>query len=320
MRNAFAGELTKLASNNLKIVLLSGDMGNHLFDKYKVLFPERFYNCGVAESNMTGIAAGMALAGLKPVTYSIAPFITIRCLEQIKIDICYHNLPVVIIGTGAGLSYAGLGTTHQSCDDIAMLRVIPNISIVCPGDAMEVRGALRAALNHNGPVYLRLGKKDEPLIHKIVPVIEIGKSLIIKRGRNICLLSTGNLLPLAANAAENLTRLGISTQLVSFHTIKPLDETLLSDVFSSFQLVVTLEEHSRIGGLGGSVAEWLSEMPPQHSRFYRFALPDVFYKGAGDQNHVRDYFGITKSEIVQQVIKNYRNCLGSGDDLQNAVQ
>src|SRR2546430_5284860 len=164
MRNAFATEITSLASEDERLVLLSGDIGNKLFDGYKEKFPERFFNCGVAEANMMGMAAGMALSGMRPITYTITPFTTTRCFEQIRVDVCYHNVPVIIVGVGGGLSYASLGATHHSCEDIALLRMLPNMTVICPGDAIEVRGALRAALRHDGPVYIRLGKKGEPIV------------------------------------------------------------------------------------------------------------------------------------------------------------
>lgn len=146
MRNAFAAEVTEIANANENVVLLSGDIGNKLFDRYKEVAPDRFFNCGIAEANMIGTAAGMAMCGLKPIVYTIVPFITTRCLEQIKIDLCYHNAPVVVVGVGGGLSYAGLGATHHSFEDIAILRVLPRMKVVCPGDPVEVRLAVRAAL------------------------------------------------------------------------------------------------------------------------------------------------------------------------------
>src|SRR5262245_37500104 len=162
MRNAFAAEVTALAGQDERVVLLMGDIGNRLFNDFRDRHPERFFNCGIAEANMTGMAAGMAACGLRPVTYTIAPFVTTRCLEQVRVDVCYHRLPVTIVGVGAGLSYASLGATHQACEDIAFLRALPGMTVVCPADPLEVRLALRAALRHPGPVYLRLGKKGEP--------------------------------------------------------------------------------------------------------------------------------------------------------------
>src|SRR5438552_5228383 len=159
MRNAFADEVTKLAQGDSRLVLLSGDIGNRLFDKFKAHCPSRFYNCGVAEANMVGVAAGMAMSGLRPVCYTITPFITYRCMEQIRIDVCYHHVPVVIVGTGSGLSYASLGSTHHSCEEMGMLRLLPGLSVVAPADEVEVRGALEAALASKDPCYIRIGKK-----------------------------------------------------------------------------------------------------------------------------------------------------------------
>ena len=205
MRNAFADELTILGDTDRRVVMLSGDIGNRLFDKFKAAHPQRFFNCGVAEQNMMGVAAGMAMSGLRPVVYTITPFATTRCLEQIRTDVCYHQAPVVIVGVGAGLSYAGLGPTHHSCEDIAFLRALPNLKVVCPGDAWEVRGALRAALADDGPVYIRMGKKGEPIVHDRVPDgFAIGKAITIRSGEDACLLSTGNMLPVVLEAADHL--------------------------------------------------------------------------------------------------------------------
>jgi len=213
MRNAFASEITTLAKENHSIVLLSGDIGNRLFNEFKKKYPDRFFNCGVAEANMTGMAAGMAMCGLLPLTYTITPFNTTRCLEQIRVDVCYHNLPVIIVGVGAGLSYAGLGGTHHACEDIALLRALPNMNIICPGDAAEVRLALRAAFKIKSPVYIRLGKKNEPVIHKKEPIFEIGKGITIIKGKRVCILSTGNILPVAVDTAFLLEKQGVSTQV-----------------------------------------------------------------------------------------------------------
>lgn len=306
MRNTFASTLTKLAQTDQRIVLLSGDIGNKLFDSFKEQCPGRFFNCGVAEANMTSMAAGMALCGLRPVTYTIASFVTVRCLEQIRIDVCYHNLPVIIVGVGAGLSYAELGATHHSCEDIAMMRVLPNMTVVCPGDAVEVRLTLAAAFKHGGPVYLRLGKKNEPIIHKDDPDFQIGKGIIIREGgEEVCLLSTGNILPVVMEAANILAAQGIDAQVVSMHTVKPLDERLLKNVFSQFEIVATVEEHSLIGGLGSSVAEWLSNQRSRKAELLRFGVKDEFIHGAGKQKAVRHAVGID-AEFISSEIRRIR--------------
>src|SRR5262245_52895058 len=200
---------------------------------------------------MIGVAAGMAMSGLRPVCYTITPFITYRCIEQIRVDVCYHHLPVIIVGTGAGLSYASLGGTHHSCEDMGMLRLLPGLAVLAPADEGEVRAALNAALNHPDPVYLRIGKKGEPRVHKGQPDLVIGRAIVVRQGTDICLLSAGTMLPVAMEAADSLVGEGISVQVVSFHTIKPLDEKLLREVFTQFKLVATVEEHSVLGGLGG---------------------------------------------------------------------
>lgn len=301
MRNAFAAEVTELAGQDERLVLLMGDIGNHLFDRYKERYPERFYNCGVAEANMIGVAAGLASSGLHPVCYTITPFATTRCLEQIRVDLCYHRVPVMVVGTGAGLSYASLGATHYSCEDLAMLRVLPEMTVLCPGDPLEVRACVRAAIGVSGPVYMRIGKKGEPSVHETVPDITIGKSLVVRRGSTVCMLNAGNTLPLALEAAAELGRRGVSTEVASFHTIKPLDEAYLADTFGKFQIVATLEEHSVLGGFGGSVAEWVAERGDAKAEFVRFGTADEFLHVASDQPYARKLYGLTADRIVEKI-------------------
>lgn len=311
MRNAFAEELVELAKDNDKIVLLSGDIGNRLFDKYKESFSDRFFNCGVAEANLMGMAAGMALTGLKPITYTITPFITTRCYEQIRNDVCYHNVPVTIVGVGSGLCYAACGPTHHSCEDIAIMRALPNMTVICPGDAYEVKAALKAAMQHNGPVYIRLGKKKEPLIHKDVPEFTIGKAIVVKESKDndndsgVCILSTGNILPEAIKAGEELEKKGISTQVVSFHTVKPLDNELLKDVFSKFKVVATVEEHSLVGGFGSAVAEWEADNGNLAAKLVRIGTNDSFFTKVGNHEYARKYFGLTSESIVKKISERY---------------
>jgi transketolase len=303
MRNAFADELTKLGTEDARVVMLSGDIGNRLFDKFKDKHPSRFFNCGVAEANMMGVAAGLAMNGLRPVAYTITPFVTTRCLEQIRTDVCYHEAPVTIVAVGAGLAYSGLGPTHHACEDISFLRSIPNMVVVCPGDAFEVRGALRAALQQDRPVYIRMGKKGEPVVHK-GPIADfaIGKAITISEGSDVCLLSTGNMLPEAILAAHKLKDKGISADVVSFHTVKPLDEARLKASFARFRLVATLEEHSLIGGFGAAVSEWLVDSETPHKKFLRFGTPDSFFKKSGEQEYAREVLGLTGHQIAEKIL------------------
>ena len=303
MRNAFADEICKLAAKDERIVLLSGDIGNRLFNPYKERFAGRFYNCGIAEANMTSVAAGMAMSGLKPVTYTITPFNTIRCLEQIRLDICYQNLAVVIVGVGAGLSYANLGPTHHSLEDIAILRTLPNMRIICPADATETRLALSCAFQEDGPVYIRIGKKNEPLVHHEAPQFRIGRGITLREGGDICILATGTIVPESLRAAQLLDQQDIKTTVVSLHTVKPLDEALLKQMFNDCRLVVTVEEHGLTGGLGSAVAEWLVDRQDLNKNLLRIGVPDKFIHSPGNLEQARKKLGLTGKLISARIKK-----------------
>ncbi len=303
MRNAFADELTKLGNEDARVVMLSGDIGNRLFDKFKDRHPGRFFNCGVAEANMMGVAAGMAMNGLRPVAYTITPFVTTRCLEQIRTDVCYHEAPVTIVSVGGGLAYSGLGPTHHACEDISFLRALPNMVVICPGDAHEVRAALRATMQQDSPVYIRMGKKGEPVVHAgPLSDFAIGKAITISKGSDVCLLSTGNMLPEAVEASHRLKEHGISAEVVSFHTVKPLDQDCLRNAFAKFRLVATLEEHSLIGGFGAAVSEWLTDTETQPRKFLRFGTPDAFFKKSGEQEYAREVLGLAAHQIADKIL------------------
>jgi transketolase len=222
------------------------------------------------------------------------------------VDVCYHDTSVIIVGVGAGLSYASLGGTHHACEDIALLRVLPNMTIVCPGDAQEVRQALRAALRRGGPVYLRLGKKGEPVVHERAPELTIGKGIVLREGEDVCLLSTGTVLPLALEAAARLSKDGVGAQVVSLHTVKPLDDELLADVAARVPLLVTIEEHSVLGGLGGSVAEWLADRPARLARLLRIGTADEFMHGGGEHEDAREHAGLTPEKIAERTLATLR--------------
>ncbi len=304
MRDAFAKELTALAAADKRVVMLSGDIGNRLFDKYKAAQPERFFNCGVAEANMVTLSAGMAAEGLRPIVYTITPFITMRVMEQIRVDLCYHKSNVVVVGVGAGLSYAALGPTHHSMEDVAALRALPHMTVVCPADPVEARLSLRAALKHEGgPVYLRMGKKGEPVVHQADFDFKIGKATLLKPGTDVALLSSGTILPEAVKAAEILGAKGISAELVSFHTVKPLDEAYLTAAFARFKVVATLEEHGLIGGLGSAVAEWASDRDGLKAKLCRVGSSDEFLHECGEQEHARAHFGLDGASVAAKVLR-----------------
>jgi transketolase len=303
MRNAFADELSKLGDEDHRIVMLSGDIGNRLFDAFKDRHQNRFFNCGVAEANMTGLAAGLAMNGLRPVTYTITPFVTTRCLEQIRTDVCYHELPVTIVAVGAGLAYAGLGPSHHACEDIAFLRALPNMVVICPGDAWEVRAALRAVMKQDKPAYIRMGKKGEPKVHKgPIEAFAIGKAIQVVEGSEICMLSTGNMLPEAITAGKLLDSAGKSVRVVSFHTVKPLDDACLAEALERFKLVVTIEEHSLIGGFGSAVVEWAVDNGFDTRKLLRIGTPDRFFKESGEQEHAREQLGLSAHQIADRIV------------------
>jgi transketolase len=306
MRNAFADEITQLARDDERIVLLSGDIGNRLFDRFRAHSPERFFNCGVAEANMMGVAAGLAMSGYRPVVYTITPFTTTRCLEQIRVDVCYHNVPVTIVGTGSGLSYASLGPTHHSCEDMAVLRTLPNMSVLCPADSVELRQCLRQAMQSDGPVYMRIGKKGEPVLYKEEPTLRLGHSQTLRQGSDVCFVAGGTIMPVVLAAAEALSQGGILARVESFHTVKPLDLETLEQIFSTFPLVAVVEEHGRIGGLYGAIAEWQSLRPRPGPRLLSFGVDDVFLHEVGSQDYARARFGLTAANMVGQV----RSALG----------
>ena len=306
MRNAFADEITKIAVEDKRLVLLSGDIGNKLFDKFKESAPQRFYNCGIAEGNMMSVAAGLSLSGLRSIVYTITPFTTTRCFEQIRVDVCYHKAPVIIVGTGSGLSYADLGPTHHSLEDMAILRTLPEMSVIAPCDSNELRQALRAALKLDTPVYIRIGKKGEPDIHKNLTNFEIGKSIIIKEGNDITLVCSGTIISEVLQASLILEEKGISVEVVSMHTIKPLDENYLLDASSKFRMLVTIEEHGKIGGLGGAVAEWKSNNNI-HTAHQILGTPDEFMHEVGSQEYAREKYGLVANKIAESVFKKFQH-------------
>lgn len=303
MRNAFADEITSLASADARIQLLSGDIGNRLFNNFQQKCPGRFFNCGVAEANMISVGAGMCLSGLRAVAYTITTFITARCFEQIKLDVCYNGAPLIIVGVGSGLAYASLGPTHHSFEDIAILRALPGMSVLAPCDSLELRASLRAAVTHAGPVYIRIGKKGEPSIHSTIPDFTIGKGSILRTGSDACIAATGPILHEAIAAADLLAAAGIQVEIANFPSIKPLDAILLRELFGRHRLILTLEESSLAGGFGSAVSECATDLELFHSgtRLLRAGIPDHFIHEAGEQEHARKLCGLTAPQLAARI-------------------
>lgn len=301
MRMAFIESLCKIALQDKRIWLLTGDLGYSVLEPFANSFPERFINAGIAEQNMTGVSAGLALSGKIVFTYSIANFPILRCLEQIRNDICYHNLNVKIVSVGGGVAYGTAGYSHHATEDLAIMRVLPNITVLAPGDPIEVRLAMQAAVTMQGPCYLRLGKGGEPVQHRITPHFAIGKPITIREGRDVTILSTGGILNDVVTAADELTKKGWSVSVASMHTLKPLDEIFLLSLCQKTKFVVTVEEHGP-GGLASIIAEIIacSGIP---IKFHPFMLKPETFATTGDQKYLRSAGDITAGNIVDHVIR-----------------
>lgn len=302
MRIAFVNTLFEMAKKDKRIMLLTGDLGFSVFEKYIKELPKQYLNMGVAEQNMTGVAAGMAMEGEIPVIYSIVPFATMRNFEQIRNDICYQNLNVKIVGVGAGFSYGPYAHTHHGLEDIGILRTLANLIILCPGDPIEVALATKAMLNHVGPVYLRLGKAGEPNIHKSIPSFKIGKGILIEDGKDLTIIATSTFLQRAWEVTSSLKQKGLLVRLISMHTIKPLDAQITLESARKTPAIFTMEEHSIIGGLGSAVAEVLAENKIGVI-FKRIGVPDRFSKVIGNQEYMRAANNLGVDQITKTILK-----------------
>lgn len=300
MRMAFANAITELAKTNNKIFVITNDLGYSVLEPFIEAYPLQYLNIGIAEQNMIGIAAGLALSGKIPIVFSIIPFATMRCYEQIRNDVCYHNLNVKIVGAGSGLSYGSLGSTHHSIEDIAIMRVLPNMTVICPGDPIETELATAALISHRGPVYLRIHKKGDPVVYDMKPAFQIGKAIRICDGKDGTLIATGNMLFTATEIVKKLRKKGIELRLLSMHTIKPIDTISLELAAKETGHIFTLEEHNVIGGLGGAVAEVLGELS-KPVVFHRFGIQDLFIKKVGNQDYLRKMNSLTTQKIASVI-------------------
>ncbi len=302
MRNAFIRALTEVAGDDERIVFLTADLGFKLFDDFARRFPGRFLNVGVAEATMASVASGLALEGKKPFIYSIVPFATLRCYEQIRVDICYHEADVTVVGVGGGYSYGLNGPTHHAIEDIAVMRALPKMTVICPGDPLETAAAVHALARHRGPAYLRLGRAGEPVVHAAPPQLRIGESIQLRDGGDVSLLSTGNMLATAVSVADLLSPQGVSCRVVSMPTVKPCDTGAIAAAARRTPIIATLEEHSRIGGLGSAVAEHIAEMGVP-VRLQRFGAADEFSHVCGDQDFQRRENGLAPSQIAARLLE-----------------
>jgi transketolase len=298
MRGAFFRALLDLAEQDERVNLVVGDLGFGVVEEFARRFPKRFLNAGVAEQNMTGIAAGMALSGKIVFTYSIANFPILRCLEQVRNDVCYHNANVKIVAVGGGLAYGALGATHHATEDLAILRSLPQMVVVAPGDPVETEAATRAVVAHDGPCYLRLGRAGEANVHGTPIDFVLGKAIEMREGRDATLISTGGMLGTAMQVADLLCEAGLQTRVLSMHTVGPLDTAAIESSVRETGAVFTLEEHSVVGGLGGAVAEFLAENWDAPVIFRRFGLPSEFSCFVGSQDYMRARHGLSAEAVA----------------------
>lgn len=301
MRSAFFRALLALAERDHRVNLIVGDLGFGVVEEFARRFPDRFLNAGIAEQNMTGIAAGMALSGKIVFTYSIANFPVLRCLEQVRNDVCYHNANVKIVAVGGGLAYGSLGATHHATEDLAIMRSLPRMVVVAPGDPAEAEAATRAVAAHAGPCYLRLGRAGEAKVHRGEIDFQLGEAITVRQGGDLTLISTGGMLETAVQAADLLHRAGLQTRVLSMHTVKPLDANAILAAARETGAVFTLEEHSVDGGLGGAVAELLAEAGHAPLTFRRFGLPSAFSSVVGSQEYLRAQHGLTGEAVASAI-------------------
>ena len=299
MRDTFIEELSKRASTDPNVYLITGDLGFGVLEEFGESFPDQFLNAGVAEQNMTAIAAGMAFEGRKVFTYSIGNFPTLRCLEQIRNDICYHNLDVTIVAIGGGFSYGQLGMSHHATEDISIMRSLPNIEVLVPSSLDEVRGSFNHIINNNGPVYLRLDKSKADFKSK--NKFSVGKASIAREGNSITLIASGSVLEEALMASEALSKENIDCRVLSMHTIKPLDTDAIQKAATETEGIVTIEENNILGGLGGAVAEVCLESGCSPKFFRRVGLNDTYSSVVGDQNYLRNHYNINNQTIIDTV-------------------
>lgn len=302
MRDTFVRTLIALAKENPNIELITGDLGFGVLKPFWERLPDQFINAGIAEQNMTSAAAGMALEGKTVFTYSIGNFPTLRCLEQIRNDCAYHGANVKIVCVGGGFVYGSLGMSHHATEDIAVMRALPGVAVLCPGDLIEAEEATKAIAKYPGTCYLRLGRGGEKRIHDHVDNFEIGKAIKIHDGEKIAIFSTGAIFEEVADAEAILAEHDIYPAVYTFPTVKPIDRAAIARCAADFDMIVTVEEHNIVGGFGSAVAEVLAELPERAS-LLRVGIHDTYSSIVGSQKCLRSQFGLDSGGIATQVLE-----------------
>jgi len=302
LRKRFFRVIEEIAQKDRDIYILTADLGFKLFDDFRDKFPHRFFDVGVAEANMIGIASGLSLSGKKVYCYSIIPFLIMRPYEHIRMDIAYQNLNVKLIGVGGGVTYGLEGYSHFGLEDLALMRSLPNITIVVPSDPIEAEEIARISYNYPSPLYIRLGRTGEPIIHKEPPNFEVGKGMILKNGKDIAIFAIGNMVRVALGVYDILEKRGVSAFVVNMHTLKPLDKNIILECVSQHKAIFTIEDHFVSGGLGSAVSEVLLEYS-YSGVFKRFGIPVKLKKSIGDANFLRNIYGLNADNISNSIFK-----------------
>lgn len=301
MRDTFVQTLVELAKKDKNIELITGDLGFGVLKTYYETVPDQFTNAGIAEQNMTTVAAGMALEGKNVFTYSIGNFPTLRCLEQIRNDCAYHNANVKVVCIGGGFVYGSLGMSHQATEDLAILRALPSVVVMAPADLVEAEECTRALAEYNGTAYLRLGRGGEKRIHDKIENFQIGKAIKIHDGEQVAIFSTGAIFEEVTAACDELIESGYNPAVYTFPTIKPIDKETIEEVAKNVDLIVTCEEHNIIGGFGGAVAEVMAEMRDKKAVLMRVGLNDEYSIKVGNQKYLRQQYGIDSKGIIEKI-------------------
>jgi len=301
MRKTCLDMVYELAKKDPRIFFIGSDLGVGTLKQFKAEMPDRFFMEGVSEANCVGMAAGLALEGKIVYVNTIATFLTRRCFDQVILDLCLHNANVRLLANGGGVVYAPLGPTHEACEDIAIFRACPRMTILAPADAEEMRRMMPTTVDHRGPIYIRLGKGGDPIVARNVP-FQIGKVVPMREGDDALIISTGIMLKSALDAATALDATGIKATVLHSPTVKPLDTETILQYAQLVPVVVTVEEHSIIGGLGSAVAELLAEADfKTPKRFRRIGLPDAFPDQYGSQASLLKRYDVTTEKIVSVV-------------------
>ena len=300
MRKEYISTLYDLAKENRNIIACISDNGAIVYDRYRADLPDQYINFGISEANMLAAAAGMASCGLIPFVYTISNFMTMRAFEFIRNDICINNANVKIVGTGAGFAYSELGPTHHATEDIALMRVLPNMTILSPSSPLETIKATRAAAAITAPVYLRIGTGNNPEIYEKDYNFKIGKGVELYNGDDITVLGTGTVLYEVIDARKLLAKKGISVKIINLHTIKPIDDELILQCARETGLIVTVEEHSVIGGLGDAVADVLRSK--YNNRLLKIGLEGNFAKGYGTYSYLKSINKLDSKSIVNKIL------------------